>query len=238
MTGFKQQDSSGVTICTGDPNCAAAHAALLTALKGLGCTFLGPSESILQNQRGNFGEFIAFHIARTSGLQHSQAWADNAIKPMTKISGAGIDLTYAYFDPKTSDGDLLYIQEVKTTSAENLNYLANLESDYAKLFSTDLTRTLQSRIQGFANSLEFERSMPQYVSRILSLGAKTAKEASRVRLVPTGVHTLGTGNPTQKMLAIKSTIAGFGWNPSAISPWAVGLSDLEDRLLRLARGQL
>jgi hypothetical protein len=111
-------------------------------------------------------------------------------------------------------------------------------NDYEKLFSTNVNLTLQTRIQCIANSFELERNNDAFAERAQRLGAKSPKECNRVRLIPTGIHSLGVGQPVQKMLAIRSAITAYGWDQGAISPWAVGLSDLEDRLLRLARGQL
>jgi hypothetical protein len=238
LSGFKEASTAYVKVCTGDPNCDAAHAALLAALKKLGTPFIRPSEGISLSQRGNLGEFISLHIAQAGMFKTMEKFAQNALQPLSGISGAGIDLTYVYFDPSSDVGDLLYIQEVKTTGAGNLNYLSKLEADYEKLFSTDVNLTLQTRIQCLSNSFELERNNDDYAERVQRLGAKMPKECSRVRLIPTGVHSLGVGNPVQKMVAIRSAISAFGWDQAAINPWAVGLSDLEDRLVRLARGQL
>jgi hypothetical protein len=238
LSGFQQATTTGVLICTGHPNCDAGHAALLAGLQQLNTPFIGPTETISLSQRGNLGEFISLHIAKAGAFRTLEKFARNALQPLSGISGDGIDLTYVYFDPVSAANDLLYIQEVKTTAANNLDYLNKLEDDYRKLFSTNVNLTLQTRIQCLSNSFEVERNNNAYAERVQYLGDKTPKECSRVRLIPTGVHKLGVGQPVQKMLAIRSAIAAFGWDPAAINPWAVRLSDLEDRLLRLARGQL
>jgi hypothetical protein len=238
LSGFREVTTAGVNVYSGNPDCDAAHAALLAALQKLGTPFIGASEGITLSQRGNLGEFVSLYIAQAGKFKRMEKFTQNALQPLSGISGAGIDLTYVYFDPTSEVNDLLYIQEVKTTGVENLNYLNKLEGDYAKLFSTDVNLTLQTRIQCLSNAFELERNNDHYAERVQRLGAKTPEECSRVRLIPTGVHTLGVGNSVQKMLAIRSAIASFGWNQAAINPWAVGLSDLEERLLRLARGRL
>jgi hypothetical protein len=237
LSGFQEAVTAGVRVCTGDPNCDAAHAALLASLQSLGTPFIGPTEAISLSQRGNLGEFISLHIARAGAFKAMEKFARNALQPLSGISGDGIDLTFVYFDPVSEADDLLYIQEVKTTGRDSLSYLNRLEDDYEKLFSTNINLTLQTRIQCLSNAFEVERNNDAYAERVQRLGAKAPKECTRVRLVPTGVHKLGVGNSVQKMLAIRSAIAAFGWDLAAINPWTVGLSSLEDRLLRLARGQ-
>lgn len=238
LSGFQETLTAGVRVYTGDPNCDAAHGALLAGLQKLRVPFIGTGETINLSQRGNLGEFISLHIAIAGAFNKMEKFAPNALQPFSPISGAGLDLIYVYFDPVSEDNDLLYIQEVKTTAAENLNYLNNLGNDYKKLFSTDMCLTLQTRIQCLANSFELERNNDAYAERVYRLGATAANECSRVRLIPTGVHALGVGNPVRKMLAIRSDIAAFGWNQANIESWAIALSDLEDRLLRLAREQI
>lgn len=237
MSGFQSTSESGVLVHAGDPNCDAAHAALRSVLQNMGTPFIGPGDTISKSQKGNLGEFISLHIGRHGTFAGLQAFASNAIQPLTKISGAGVDLMFVYFDPNDEINDLLYIQETKTTSQENLNYFGYLEADYEKLFATDINLTLQSRISYLTNAFEMERNNDDYARRVQRLGGTSPNQCTRVRLVPTGIHKSGVGNPVQKMLAVKTAITGFGWQQSAISPWTIGLSDLEDRLLRLARGQ-
>lgn len=222
---------------TGDATCDDAHAALLIALKQLNVNFVDPASPISVVQKGNLGEFISLQIARSKQFSQCQVFAQNAINPLNTISISGIDLAYAHFDLLDENNDRLYIQEVKTTGASNLSYFDSLVKDAEKLFSINLDLTLQSRIQAFANSLEIERGMPDLADRVLKLGGVTPQSCSKVRLVPTGIHDLIAGNPVPKLLAVRSAIAAFGWNPVNLHPWAVGISDLDDRLLRLARGQ-
>ncbi len=237
MSGFKRTNDSGVLVHSGDPSCDSAHEALLSALKKMGTAFIGTGETISHSQTGNLGEFISLHIGRNGSFANHQRFAHNAIQPLTRISGAGIDLMYVYLDPNDENNDLLYIQEIKTTGQQSLNYFNALEKDYKKLFSTNLNLTLQSRINFLANSFEIERDNEDHARRVQKLGARRPELCTNVRLVPTGLHEAGVGDPVKKMLAVRTAIAAFGWQPSAISPWTIGLTDLEDRLLRLARGE-
>jgi len=236
VSGFKATDNSGVEVHTGDKTCDDAHTALLAALNSMQVNFIGPSDTISLSQQGNLGEFITLHIARHGSFRSMPTFAHNARQPLAKISGAGIDLTYVYFDANDESKDLIYIQEVKTTCASELSLFDGLTTDTKKLFGTDLNLTLQSRIQDVANSFELERHRPDYAKRARKLGGLTPQQSSQVRLMPTGVHDVAHGNPVQKLQAISSAIAALGWDRDALRPWAISLSDLESRLLRLARG--
>jgi len=233
---FKNTATNGVKMHTGDPHCDAAHATLLQGLKALGTNFIGPTETISNSQKGNLGEFITFQIARGVFGPHKK-YAGNALAPLSRISGAGLDLTYVYLDPTSALNDLIFIQEIKTTGAGNLSYLDQLVPDYKKLFSTDLNLTLQSRLQFLQNKLEYEEGDPAAALRVANLGATTPQACSRVKLVPTGISSMNVGAPESKMLSVKASISAFGWSSTNIEPWHIALSDLEDRLLRLARGQ-
>lgn len=238
MSGFKHTLQQGVRLHTGDPHCDAAHASLLAGLTKLKANFIGPNESISISQKGNLGEYICVHIAlKTAELSGTEPFIHNAIRPLSRISGAGVDMMYVHFDPADEGKDCLFIQEVKTTSQSTLSYLDALSGDYEKLFGTDPDLTLQTRIDGLENSFELERRRPDYAERVSRLRGTTPQECSNITLIPTGVHLPNIGNPTQKLLAIKSKIVNYGWKPQSIAPWSVALSDLQSRLTRLARGQ-
>lgn len=236
MSKFKGAVQSGVLIWTGDPDCDAAHSSLLVTLQTMRTRFLGPAEIISHRQEGNLGEFICLQVSMKTPLGATEKFAQNALDPLQDISAAGVDLAYVYFDDNPSK-NLLYIQEIKTTSNPLMTYADNLKADYKKLFGNDLDLTLLSRIQSLANRFEIERNRPDLVDRVLALGADTPQSCTRVHLLPTAVHERNGANPVQKMLAIRTAITAFGWNAAAITPWAIGLTELQDRLLRLARGQ-
>ena len=40
-----------------------------------------------------------------------------------------------------------------------------------------------------------------------------------------------------KMAVIRQVLIGKGWSPGVVECWSVALSDLDNRLTRLARGQ-
>lgn len=238
MTGFSSKMDSGVLLNLGNPNCDAAHQALLSELQRLRVPFLDPNTALTNRQKGNIGEFVTLHVARGMEFDKMQKQAGNALEPLSDISKAGLDLIYVYFDESDHEKDLLYVQEIKTTGQKNLAYWDNLTADYEKLFATNLNFTLQSRIDTLAFKFEIEQNNDDYAERVRRLGATTPQGCANVRLLPTGIHDLEVGHPVAKLIAIRSAITVFGWNANQIAPWAIGLSQLEDRLLRLARGQL
>lgn len=162
MSGFQFTNQSGVLVHIGDRNCDDAHAALLAALTKMRTNFMGASEQLTVSQLGNLGEFIALHIGRHGTFAKHETFAHNAIQPLTKISGAGIDLMYVYFDAADEGKDLLYVQETKTTTQDELQYFGALQNDYRKLFSTDINLTLQSRLSYLSNAFEIERGNDEY----------------------------------------------------------------------------
>ncbi|MGO6879500.1 hypothetical protein ACC721_05760 [Rhizobium ruizarguesonis] len=238
MSGFKRTDQTGVYVHVGDPNCDAAHANLLTRLQNMGAPFdIGASE-LGSRIKGNLGEFIALHVALAGPHEKMDKHIGNALQPLSRISGPGLDLIYVHFDASDAAHDRLYIQEIKTTGDMSLNYFDNLKGDYRKLFATDPQFTLQTRISALANKFELEQNNAAYAERVVKLGATTPQKSVRVQLLPTGIHDLASADPVSKMLMIRSSIMGFGWDALQVEPWAIGLSDLEKRLLRLLKGQL
>ncbi|MBY5639519.1 hypothetical protein HFO39_33040 [Rhizobium leguminosarum] len=238
MTGFSSTLNSGVLVNLGDPDCDAAHKALLKELQRLRVPFLDDSAALTNRQKGNIGEFVTLHVARGLQFGAMEKQAGNALEPLSDISKAGLDLVYVYLDKSNALNDLIYIQEIKTTAQKTLGYWEKLTEDYEKLFATDLDFTLQSRIQTLAFRFEIEQNNDEYAERVKRLGATTPQGCTNVRLLPTGIHDLSVGNPVEKLVAIQSAITVFGWNAAQIAPWAIGLSNLEERLLRLARGKL
>jgi hypothetical protein len=54
--------------------------------------------------------------------------------------------------------------------------------------------------------------------------------------VPTLVHD-SVAEPVAKLVAVRTSIAAQGWRQDQISPWAVSLGSLDDRVIRLAMGR-
>jgi hypothetical protein len=234
---FKSNRSGDVLLWIGDPDCQAGHQFLLDRLKTTTHYFISMSEPLGTRRKGNLGEFIAFEIGKgTAALAQTLRFCANAANPLNNISISDLDITWVHFAPDPS-GDHAYIQEVKTTSQMDLAYASTLADDYSKLFGTNIALTLNTRLQVISNKLEHEHGAPGLAKRAAQLASIRPEHATKIRLIPTIVHDKSSSSPVTKLTAIKSEIAGYGWLAASIDPCAIALSDLEDRLLRLARGQ-
>ncbi len=233
---FAQTQQSGITLWLSDPSCQAAHDALLAELVRINSNFIPPTDNPSNIRRGNLGEFIALRVASLTYPAATQVFAPNAINPLNSASIPGLDLTYLLFHDGDATLDLAFIQEVKTTGGADLGYADNLIADYGKLFGTNINFTLQSRLQTICSSLEIERKRPDLAARVLVLGATTPQACSQVKLIPTMVHERVGTQPVAKMVAIRQAIASQGWSLTSILAWAIALTDLDERLKRLARG--
>jgi len=224
-----------VELWTGNPHCQAAHDALVGILAKTS-PFLPPGVPLGNRRQGNIGEFMAYHLARTGVLQHHFAFAMNAFNPLQDISQPGLDVTYLYFDQTDPRLDLMYVQEVKATGQLDLAYADKLTTDYSKLFGEDGFLTLNTRIQGLSMQMELAQSRPDLAERLINLSETRAQNCLQVRLVPTLIHErIGTA-PVPKLVAVKSAITAFGWDPNHIAPWSIAMEDLLARLSRIAQG--
>jgi hypothetical protein len=138
---------------------------------------------------------------------------------------------------KSENDDHAFVQEVKTTGENSLDYAYELIPDYDKLFGTNPAFRLQTRLQALKNEVEYKLRRPDLCKRISFLAGMSVQTSPRVRLVPTLVHDLGAADPVKRMVAIRSTLVGKGWPVLSISAWAIGISDLDTRLKRLAKGK-
>lgn len=238
MSSFARHDTGGVVLWVGDPDCQAAHDAILHWLQEncpLFSTESAEDDNIL---RGNLGETIAFCVGHwyvlTDTLAH--AFTANALNPFRKISKPEIDIVWIRFGA-TTDDDVAVLQEVKTTGSPALTLADSLIGDYDKLFGTDPRFTLHTRLQDIKNKLEYEHGRPELCPRMAELAGQSPQTSPQVRLFPTLVHERHGSDPQTKMLAIRETLCGRGWARQAVQPWAIGFFDLNHRLLRLAQGR-
>jgi hypothetical protein len=72
---------------------------------------------------------------------------------------------------------------------------------------------------------------------MFALLGKSPQTSPKIRLRPTLVHELVGTTPHPKMTRIRNSLIGKGWTPQLIEAWAIGLTDLDDRLYRLATGK-
>lgn len=186
--------------------------------------------------RGNLGESIGFCVAYWHGYSGCRAYPANATRPFRPNSAIDFDIVWLDLadDPKD---DAATLQEVKTTSGPSLGYADNLIDDYDKLFGTNPRLTLWTRLQDIKNKLEFEALEPGLCGRVSALAGGSPRTSSRIRLIPTLVHERAGTDPQTKMLAIRQTLIGRGWAAGSVEGWAIGLADLDDRLVRLATGR-
>ena len=146
----------------------------------------------------------------------------------------GLDIVWLYLGA-TEDTDWVALQEVKTTSDQSLDLANDLNRDYDKLFAQNGRLTLQTRLNALKNKLD-EFGLGHFASRVSALGGPNPRQAAGVFLVPTLLHDRVDGAMT-KLIAVRQTLLGNGWSPGAVECWSIGLGDLDQRLLRLSRGQ-
>jgi len=234
---FAKSNNTGVIIWVGNPDCQAAHVAVLGWLKVHCKRFITVSGTLSEAIKGNLGEAISFYVGSTFDFLQFLPFPANAFSPLGSISRPDIDIVWIFLGKRPSD-DFAILHEVKTTtSSSSLDYANNLINDYDKLFGTSVTLTLHTRLQGIKNEVEYKLGKPQLCPRISGLAGKSPQSSPKIRLLPTLVHDLAAGSPVKKMVAIRSTLIGRGWSAGSVDPWAIGLSQLESRLKRLARGQ-
>jgi hypothetical protein len=244
MAGFTKTNISGVELWNGSPGCQDGHNWILEELTPKVVKFrVPPIASDDHILRGNLAEFVAYRLALgdLESAYHSPTGAKfnfpaNGHAPLNTVSKTEIDIVWLFF-AKSANDDILILQEVKVTGDPKLTYANELIVDYEKLFGVNPNATLQTRLQGLKSLFEDSLDLPQYARRIQLLAQATPKTSTKVRLVPTLVHEKANADPAMKMMAIRNTIAGQGWVPTSVTAWAIGLSELNDRLVRLAMGK-
>lgn len=235
---FYSEDIDNVVLWLGKPDCQAGHKFILEQLQQLGVVFLSSSTSVNNSVAGNIGEFTAFRLALQDGsFKDYKPFPANALNPLSKISRNELDIVWIRFG-QTSRDDLAVLQEVKTTANPNLAYADNLIADYDKLFGEDPQLTLHTRLWAIKNTLEFTMGLPHLCPRVTELAGTRPENSPKIQLLPTVFHERNGSDPRRKMIAIRSTLCSKGWPTAAVKAWAIGLSELGSRLVRLATGQL
>jgi hypothetical protein len=236
MTAFSRTVENGVVVWRGEPSCQDGHDSILEWLEQHGAIFLASSLEFSERIKGNLGETISFCLGKWFDYQSHIAFPANVFQVIVDISRPAIDIVWLFFGT-VEENDVAVIQEVKTTGAPSLDYADALIPDYEKLFGTDPSLRLQNRLQAIKNEVEYKLNRPEWCARISNLAGMSPQTSPRIRLVPTLVHELSAADPVPKMVAIRTTLVGKGWPIDAIDAWAVGLSELNPRLIRLAQGQ-
>lgn len=239
---FTSTTSSGVRLWLGNPDCQSAHNAILAWLESRVASFRNfPSippepDNIL---KGNLGEAISFCVGVWHDFNGYRPFPANAFNPLNTISKPEIDIVWILFDEIAANNDVAIIQEIKTTSDKSFGLADRLIDDYDKLFGTAPKFTLSTRLQSIKSEIEYKLQRPDLLQRVDQLAGNSPATSPKIMLVPTLVHDCQGSNPQTKMVAIRSTLcsASKGWSSSAVAAWAIGLTDLNSRLIRLAMGQ-
>ena len=220
----------------GDPNDDAAHQTILAWLQdAVASGFLQPQPALSNGVKGNLGEFIAYSIGKSYVFRNAIAHTANAWNPLSEISRPGIDIVWLHFG-ETEFDDWAALQEVKTTGDASLRLADSLLTDYDKLFGEDLQLTLQTRLTGLKNKLD-QLGMGHLSPRVSALAGPSPQQSPSIRLVPTLLHDAAHSSLT-KMAIVRQGLIGRHWTPRAVECWSIGLSAINHRLERLARGEL
>jgi hypothetical protein len=100
-----------------------------------------------------------------------------------------------------------------------------------------MTRLSAAAVYSDVASLRLGRFTPVAPSaaRVTRLSAVSPKASTKLRLLPTVVHDRTAQDVVATMLAIRDTLINREWNH--VEPWAINLSQLDQRLMRLAGGK-
>lgn len=238
MAGFRIGSNSinGIWAWEGYPNDDDAHRRILDCLHAaVSVGFLDPLEPLSNRTKGNLGEFISLIVGKDHVFTDEvRAEPANAQNPLFDKSESGIDIVWLYFGDTETD-DWVALQEVKTTGSASLGLALDIVADYEKLFGENLRLTLQARLDAIKNKLEW-RGQGEFAPRLTSLVGPTPGSVRGIRIFPTLVHD-SASNSYENMNHVRQCLICQGWSPEFVHCWSISLSDLNDRLSRLARGQ-
>lgn len=231
-------------ICTyvGTPDCAPFYAWILQSLEELMHPGFGPPSppltSIQTGQMGNLGEAITYLVGRADRFHAGQyvAALGSALTPFNPSAMTGVDITIVYLDPNGNvANDRLFIQEIKTTGAQELSYSTALISDYQKLLDTTKpTLSLMSRVSSLKCKLKWEHNFgSDLLQRVEDLAQPSAAQCQRIRLLPTLVHDKGR-DPVIALSHVMTEIHKQGWPQGCIEAWSISIAQLNQTLLHMA----
>lgn len=239
MSGFRKNPTSTIdwSFWEGDPDPDAAHQTILHWLKAVATSgFHQSTQSLSPAVKGNLGEFTAYIIGSNYVFTNGEiAYGANTPDPLSPKSQDAIDIVWLYFGINEAD-DWAGLQEVKTTGESSLRLANDLIGDYDKLFGEDVRLTLQTRLTALKNKLD-QRGQGHLSSRLTALGGPAPNQARGIRIFPTLFHD-AAHDSSAKMTTVHQVLMGRGWSAAAVECWSVILDNLDDRLSRLARGQL
>lgn len=238
MMFSKTEIGPPLTIWAPEPDDEAAHSWLLEGLIALGVPFSeGP---ISLRTLGNLGEWCCLAIGRSVDFADPRyaAFPANAYQPLENISRPGVDIVWVWLDADDPQNDFAVMHEVKTTTANNLDYADTLLDDYSKLFGADVRFTLNTRLNDVANRLEFiQNGLELHADQMRLMAGLGPDSSPNVSLYPSVVYDrLQVVDPIPKMTAVRTSVIALGWAPDSVHAWAVGLGNLAARFDALNSG--
>lgn len=240
---LKHIDGGHIRQFHGRPDCSAFYSWVLNYLNTI--AFSGhpppspPLTSLTNGQKGNLGELISYLVSREDlfkNLGHTPALA-GALIPFQPGTAVGLDIMVVYLDPNgNTNDDRLYIQEVKATGATNLTYADALVEDYKKLLDdTNPSTTLPTRVSAIKAKLYLEHGWShQALQRVEDMVQPKAKDCTKIRLMPTLVHDLRYGVPSDALGNVLSQINLQGWPAGSTDGWSIAITRLNEALIHLA----
>lgn len=237
MAGFRsgESDDSKWVLWRGDPDDEGAHRTILQWLRdAVSSGFLSGHQSLSNRVKGNLGEFVAYRIGKNYFFSNDVfSLPANADHPLRDISKSGIDIMWLHRGSGQSDV-WVALQEVKTTGGSSLALADGLVDDYNRLFGEDVSCTLRTSLDSFKNILE-SVGQEQFVPLLTGIGGSEPSNARGVRIIPTLFHDSQVDS-FSKMSVVRQTLIGRGWSSESVQCWSIALSDIDERLARIARG--
>lgn len=239
MSGFEcySNGNEGWLVWKGCPDDDFACQTILNWLQDVVVAgFLEPSQPLSNSRKGNLGEFITYQMGNNFVFTNEE-FADTATAwdPLSPSPRQDIDIVWLSLGDGETD-DWVALQEVKTTGASSLSLANRLVTDYDKLFGENVRLTLQARLAVLKNRLD-EQGKGELSPRLTALGGPCPTHARGIRLLPTLLHDSAHSSQA-KMMSVRRALIGRGWSPDSVECWSISLSDLDNRLSRLAKGQI
>tara|TARA_R110000787_G_scaffold286186_1_gene403621 strand:+ start:19843 stop:20628 length:786 start_codon:yes stop_codon:yes gene_type:complete len=236
------KDSGEIHCYVGQPSCNVFYKWILENLEEQLHAGFGPPHppltKISSGQMGNLGESMAFLVGRFDRFSspHFLAVLGGALTPFNSGTVIGVDIMIVYLDPNGNvENDRLFIQEMKTTCASDLNYSKELIDDYEKLLDTTKpSLSLMSRVSSLKAKLNWEHNYPNdLIQRVEDLAQPCVESCTRIRLLPTLIHDRNS-DPVQALTHVLTEIQQQGWSQECIEAWSISLTRLEQCLLHMA----
>lgn len=239
---FKICLNTDITLFVGDPSCTEAYQWLHDILADTTNAWLSVDSDFNDRVKGNLGEFVAFHVTKHGfNFAGYYFFASNTDSPLSRISGAGLDLAYLFLgaDPTGID-DVLIIQEVKTTGSSTLTYAKRLIADHQKLGSVDPSLNLQARVRALKARLRDIHNISDraILDRVQALAHPDPAKCHKVTLRPTLVYERIGCDPLTTLRDVKEEIEKLGWHGSKILPVGIALSKVNSGFASLAMNKV